>query len=80
MTNQMAAQPGDGGRIGNVDCVQASKGHYMCSYGVFRPSRPVECHVMQAEWTPHELDSFAIKMSGRVGRCGSLREAISSLG
>lgn len=81
MTNQMAAEQGDGARVRNVDCVEgASKGHYMCSYGIFRPSRPVECHVMQAEWTPTEVDSFRVKMAGRVGRCGSLREAIRSLG
>jgi hypothetical protein len=80
MTNQMAAQQDDGARIRNVDCVQASKGHYMCSYGIVRPSQPVECHVVQAEWTPTEVDSFRVKMSGRVGRCGSLREALRSLG
>jgi hypothetical protein len=45
-----------------------------------RPSRAVECHVMQAEWTPSGVDSFRVKMSGRVGRCGSLREALRSLG
>jgi hypothetical protein len=80
LTNQMAAAQGDGGRIGNVDCVQGSRGHYMCSYGIFRESRPVECHVMQARWTPAAIDSFHVEMSGRVGRCGSLREALRSLG
>jgi hypothetical protein len=76
----MAVQEGDGARIGNVDCVQGtSRGHYMCSYGIFRPSQRVECHVMQAEWTPTEIDSFRVMMSGRVARCGSLREAIRSL-
>jgi hypothetical protein len=34
---------------------------------------------MQAEWTPSGVDSFRVKMSGRVGRCGSLREALRSL-
>ena len=80
LTNQMAAQQGDGSRVGNVDCVQGSPGHYMCSYGIFRESGPVECHVMQARWTPAAVDSFRVEMSGRVGRCGSLREAIRSLG
>jgi hypothetical protein len=80
LTNQMAAQQGDRSRIGNVDCVQGSRGHYMCSYGIFRETRPVECHVMQAMWTPAAVDSFRIEMSGRVGRCGSLREALRSLG
>jgi hypothetical protein len=81
MTNQMAQQQGDGARVRNVDCVQgAIRGHYMCSYGIFRPSQPVDCHVIQAEWTPTEVDSFRVKMAGRVGRCGSLREALRSLG
>jgi hypothetical protein len=51
----------------------------MCSYGIFRPSQPVDCHVIQAEWTPTEVDSFRM-MAARVGRCGSLREALRSLG
>lgn len=80
LTNQMSAQQGDGSRIGNVDCVQGSRGHYMCSYGIFRESRPVECRVMQARWTPAGVDSFRVEMSGRVGRCRSLREALRSLG
>jgi hypothetical protein len=80
MTNQLAAEQGDGTRVLNVDCVEGTtRGHYMCSYGILRPSRPVECHVMQAEWTPSGVDSFRVKMSGRVGRCGSLREALRSL-
>jgi hypothetical protein len=79
MTNQIAAQEGDGSRVGQVDCVQGSRGHYMCSYGIFRQSRPVECHMMQVRWTPTDIDSFRIEMSGRVGRCGSLREALRSL-
>jgi hypothetical protein len=81
MTNQMAVEQGERTRVLNVDCVEGTtRGHYMCSYGIMRPSRPVECHVMQAEWTPSAVDSFRVKMSGRVGRCGSLREALRSLG
>src|SRR6266536_694705 len=40
MTNQFAALQRDDARVGKVDCVQASKGHYMCSFAVLRPSRP----------------------------------------
>lgn len=79
LINQMSAQQGDG-TDRDVDCVQGSRGHYMCSYGIFRESRPVECHVMQARWTPAGVDSFRVERSGRVGRCGSLREALRSLG
>jgi hypothetical protein len=79
MTNQFAALQGDDARLGKVDCVQASRGHYMCSFAVERPNRPEECHVIQAIWTPAEVDSFKVTLAGRAGRCGSLREALQSL-
>src|SRR3954452_3448949 len=75
MTNQFAAQQGDNGRLRNVDCVQASRGHYMCSFAVLRPAQPAECHIIQAVWTPAAVDSFKVTLSGLAGRCGSLREA-----
>src|SRR3954447_25983848 len=58
MTNQFAAQQGDNERLGNVDCVQATRGHYMCSFAVLRPAQPAECHIIQAIWTPAAVDSF----------------------
>jgi hypothetical protein len=79
MTNQFAAQEGDEARLAHVDCVQASRGHYMCSFVVQRPSRPAECHLIQAVWTPQAVDSFKVTLSGLAGRCGSLREALRSL-
>ena len=79
MSNQFAAQQGDDARLDRVDCVQASRGHYMCSFALLRPSRPVECHVIQAIWTPMDVDSFKVTLSGLTARCGSLREAIRSL-
>jgi hypothetical protein len=79
MTNQFAAQQGDDARLDRVDCVQASRGHYMCSFALLRPSRPVECHLIQAIWTPMEIDSFKVTLSGLAARCGSLREALRSL-
>lgn len=66
-------------RLANVDCVQASRGHYMCSYAIVRPDAPAECHVMQAVWTPRSDSSFRITVAGRAGTCGSLREGLRSL-
>jgi hypothetical protein len=63
----------------NAHCVEASRGHYMCSYLVSRPRRASECHLVQAEWARDRWSSFTVVMSGRVRRCGSLREAIHSL-
>jgi hypothetical protein len=79
MANQFAAQEGDDARLARVDCVQASRGHYMCSFAVHRPSRPMECHVIQAVWTPNAVDSFRVTLSGLAARCRSLRDALRSL-
>ena len=51
----------------------------MCSFALLRSTRPEECHLIQAIWTPTAIDSFRITLSGRAARCGSLREAIQSL-
>jgi len=66
-------------RLRDADCVQASSGHYMCSYAVVRPGRAEECHLIQAEWTPNEASTFTVTLSGRVRRCGTLKEALASL-
>jgi hypothetical protein len=80
LANQFAAQEGDNARMAKVECVQgAHRGHYMCSFALLRSTRPEECHLIQAIWTPTAIDSFRITLSGRAGRCGSLREAIQSL-
>ena len=80
LANQFAAQAGDHARMAKVDCVQgAHPGHYMCSFALLRSSRPEECHLIQAIWTPTQVDSFRITLSSRTGRCGSLREAVQSL-
>lgn len=74
-TNQFA-----GGRtITNAHCVKASPGHYMCSYGVVKPTG-TECHVMQGLWTPGEASTITVTLAGRVGRCDTLRAALQSLG
>jgi hypothetical protein len=65
--------------IGHAHCVQPVSGHYMCSYALARPSRPLECHIMHALWTPRRASTITVTLAGRTARCGSLREAIASL-
>jgi hypothetical protein len=77
--NAYSKAHGSPSRIARVHCVQASRGHYMCSYAVVRPRRAQACHLMQARWTPGRASSYEVTLSGRADRCGSLREAIASL-
>jgi hypothetical protein len=77
--NRYAVVNGHRVRLVNPDCVQASPGHYMCSYATQRPGGPRRCHVMQAQWTPGGASSFKVTLAGRSLRCGSLREALRSL-
>ncbi len=77
--NAFSKAHGSASRIARVHCVQASRGHYMCSYAVVRPQTEPECHLMQARWTPGRASSYEVTLSGRADRCGSLREAIRSL-
>jgi hypothetical protein len=76
--NRYAAALGDPARLAHTDCIEASRGRYMCSYAVVRPGAR-ECHLVQARWTPSGASSFAVTLAGRVRRCGSLREALRSL-
>ena len=78
-TNAFAAASGDATRIVSADCVQASRGHYMCAYAAKRPGAERECHVMQARWTPNLASTITIDLAGRAARCGTLREALRSL-
>lgn len=79
VTNTYAAQHGDGARLGNAHCVKAAPAKYMCSYRV--TARGVKtCHLMQAQWTPERLSAITVTLAGRTSRCGTLREAIQSLG
>jgi hypothetical protein len=78
VTNQHASQTGDGARVGNAHCVQAAPGKYMCSYLVTAKGART-CHLMQAQWTPDRSSAITVTLSGRTGRCGTLREAIQSL-
>ena len=78
-TTSYAKQNGDKSRVANVDCVQASRGHYMCSYLLIRPSLPRECHLLQARWSPGDGSLYAVTLAGRVPTCETLREALRSL-
>jgi hypothetical protein len=78
-TNAFAVAHGDAVRVGNANCVEAKRGHYMCSYAATRPGAAPECHVMQARWTPNRLSTITVTLAGRAGRCGTLREALRSL-
>jgi hypothetical protein len=77
--NAYAAQHGQTARFTGADCVQASTGHFMCSYAIVRPGRGRECHLMQAEWTPNGASSFKVTLAGRVRTCHTLRGALKSL-
>jgi hypothetical protein len=77
--NLYAKEHSDPARLRHADCVQAAPGRYMCSYATTRPGAITECHLMQARWTPWRARSFTVTLSGRSGRCGSLREALESL-
>jgi hypothetical protein len=77
--NAYAAVHRQPARLKNPDCVQAAPGKYMCSYAIARPGRPVECHIMQATWTPYGPSTYTVTLAGRVKRCTSLRAALDSL-
>jgi hypothetical protein len=79
VSNDFAAKQGDRTRLSNAHCVQGSRGHYMCVYRLVRPGRGTECHLIQAEWAREQTSSFTVVLSGRVKRCGSVREAIRTL-
>jgi cellulase/cellobiase CelA1 len=78
-TTAYAEAHGGTARITNVDSVQASPGHYICSYAVTRPDDAGECHLMQATWTPNGASTYTVTLAGRVHRCRTLREALRSL-
>ena len=79
VTNKHASEHGDGARVGNAHCVEAAPGKYMCSYLVTAKGVRT-CHLMQAQWTPERSSGITVTLSGRTSRCGTLREAIRSLG
>jgi len=66
-------------RIDNVHCVEASTGHYLCSYRSTTAGNGSSCHATEARWTPDAESSFAVTLAGRAARCRTLREALHSL-
>lgn len=78
-TNAYAEATGDATRISNADCVQASRGNYMCSYSAERPGAPAECHIMQGRWTPNAASTITVTLAGQAARCASLPDALQSL-
>jgi hypothetical protein len=77
--NAYAVAHGHGTRLENVDCVQASPGHYMCSYAERQPGAPEQCHIMQAQWTPQKASTITVTLAGRAASCASLPDALRSL-
>ena len=75
--NAYAESQGDPRRLANPHCVQASPGHYMCSYALVAPNGKRECHVMQARWTPP--NPVKVTRAGRAARCETLHAALKSL-
>ena len=66
-------------RMERADCVQPTRGHYMCSYNLRVPGRPGACHLIQARWTPGRASVFTVTLAGRTPRCQSLSDALHSL-
>jgi hypothetical protein len=77
--NAYSAAHASDAMLANPDCVEASPGHYMCSYAVRRRGRAEECHLMQARWTPEGPSTITVTLAGRAARCESLRAALDSL-
>jgi hypothetical protein len=79
VTNMYASEHGDGTSVGDAHCVQAEPGRYMCSY-LSTVQGVKACHLMQAQWTPESPSAITVTLAGRTSRCGTLRDAIRSLG
>jgi hypothetical protein len=78
VTNQYAKEHGVNTHAGDANCVQASPGHYMCSYSVTK-NGAATCHLMQARWTPGRASTITVTLAGRTAKCTTLREAIQTL-
>jgi hypothetical protein len=78
-TAEYAKAHGESRKIERADCVQPTRGHYMCSYEVRVPGSPGACHLIQARWTPGRASTFTVTLAGRTPRCQSLSIALHSL-
>jgi hypothetical protein len=79
VTNQYAKEHGVAARASGAHCVEAASGRYMCSY-IVTTNGASTCHLMQARWTPNQTSTITVTLAGRTARCGTLREAIQTLG
>jgi hypothetical protein len=79
VTNQYATEHGVAAHANGAHCVQAAPGRYMCSYLVTKNGAST-CHLMQARWTPNLTSTITVTLAGRTARCGTLREAVRTLG
>lgn len=78
-TTDDAKAHGQSLKIERVDCVEPTRGRYMCSYKLRAPGRPGACHLIQARWTPGRASVFTVTLAGRTSRCQSLSDALHSL-
>jgi hypothetical protein len=78
--NQYGTEHAAGARLARTHCVQPASGRYMCSFAVVYDDGTSECHLIQARWTPDSASTITVTLAGRVARCGTLREAIKSMG
>ena len=74
----------DGGRIGQVSCVEGDSGSYACSYVRPGPGSAV-CALAMLKWTPQDLSgAYTVQSSGRVGLspadCGPVTKVLHVLG
>lgn len=74
----------DGGRIGQVSCLQGDPGSYVCSYVRAGADSPV-CAVAMLKWTPQDLSrTYSVQASGRVAlaaaECGPVKKVLHVLG
>jgi len=67
-------------RVERTDCVEPRPGRYMCSYALRAPGGLVNCHLMQARWTPTATSLFTVTLAGRTRSCANLSDALHSLG
>ena len=75
---------GDGGRIGQVSCLQGAPGSYVCSY-VRAAGESAVCAVAMLKWTPEDLSrTYIVQTSGRVSlspaECGPVKRVLHVLG
>jgi hypothetical protein len=78
-TTDNAKAHGKSLKMERVDCVEPTRGRYMCSYNLRVPGSPGGCHLIQARWTPSRASIFTVTLAGRTSRCQSLSDALHSL-